>query len=430
MENLQMRGTLDGKTKVFDTIIFDLDGTLLNTLEDLADSVNYALEGMGFPRRSSDEIRKFLGNGGKRLIQMATPEDTSQEQREECLTQFRDYYDRHMDHKTKPYPGVIFLLQGLREWGVKTAVVSNKYDSAVKGLCGKYFNGLVDAAVGDCECRRRKPAPDNVLEALRLLDSRPERTLYVGDSEVDMETAKNAGLTSVGVTWGFRSEALLIQTGAKYLATRPSHIWSLLVSRNQGIEFEASWKENYEGAVLSGKEHSMRDCPYLAQSDRRWGRLPFGKTGTIEDDGCGPASLAMAVNTLTGRMVALPEIVEWAAENDCFCEGKGCYHRLIPQGGAHFGLRVEAIGADRDKLLGALRAGKLAIAVLKRGHFSGGGHFILLRGITKEGKILVADPGSYPRSKAEWDVNLLLSDLSVTAGSGGPLWVLGEQQSQ
>lgn len=410
--------------KVFDTVVFDLDGTLLDTLEDLWSSTNFAMRQMGYPQRTLDEVRRFVGNGVAKLIERAVPAGTSGEDAETCLNYFREFYNEHKNDKTKPYPGIIHLLTGLKEWGYRIGVVSNKYDGAVKELCGLYFSGLVDVAVGERENVRRKPAPDSVLEAVQLLGSTVEKTVYVGDSDVDVLTAQNAGTISIGVAWGFRGEEELERAGASYLATRPYHIWSILVSRNQGIEFEASWKKSYENTVLSGAEYGMRDCGYIAQSDRRWKDVPMGETGSLQDDGCGPAALTMAVNALKGTALSLPDTAEWTVNNGYFCEGKGCYHRVVPEGGAHYGLTVEPIGADKQKLTEALKQKKMAIAVVKRGHFSGGGHFILIRGITKEGKLLIADPGSLPRSQALWDADLVLNDLSKTAGSGGPLWIV------
>ena len=412
------------RLNVFDTVIFDLDGTLLNTLEDLWLSANFALEKMGFPQRSLDEVRRFVGNGVAKLIERAVPDGTGPEAAAECLEAFRQRYNLHMEDRTQPYPGIVHLLAGLQDWGVNVGVVSNKYDQAVKRLCVKYFNGLIDAAVGEGAGLPPKPAPDSVLALAAAFRSKPERVLYVGDSAVDIQTAKNAGAASIGVAWGFRDEEELRNAGADYVVTRPYHIWSVLVSRNRGIAFEESWRRDYRGVVLHGAPYGMRDCVYYNQADKRWGALPFGETGTIQDDGCGPAVLAMAISSLTDNPVDLAQMACWADGKGYYCEGKGCYHRLIPEGARRFGLEAEAVGSHKEKLIQALKEKKMAAAVVRRGDFSGGGHFVLLRGITPEGKILVADPGSYPRSLAEWTVDTILENASDTAGSGGPFWLL------
>ena len=207
--------------------VFDLDGTLLNSLEDLRDGVNFAMKQMGFPQRSTEEMRRFVGNGIGRMVGRAVPEGTSAEKTAACLGLFREYYEEHMADKTRPYAGIPQMLSGLMERGVRVAVVSNKYDAAVKALCGRFFGRLVEVTVGDHPGSRKKPAPDNVFEALLRLGVPPERALYAGDSDVDMETAKNAGLISVGVLWGFRDREELLGAGARHLASEPADILRL-----------------------------------------------------------------------------------------------------------------------------------------------------------------------------------------------------------
>lgn len=218
---------------MIDTVIFDLDGTLLNSLEDLCDSANAALLQMGFPQHGIEEIRYFVGNGVAKLMERAVPAGSSEEAAARALALFRAHYSEHMEDKTRPYEGVMPLLTALREDGYKVGVVSNKYDRAVKSLCEKYFPGLIDAAAGEKENVRRKPAPDGVFEALRLLKSDVSHAVYIGDSNVDIETAKNSGTVSIGVLWGFRDEEELREAGADFIVSKPEQIHRVLTEINQ-----------------------------------------------------------------------------------------------------------------------------------------------------------------------------------------------------
>lgn len=203
----------------YNAILFDLDGTLLNTLEDLTDSCNAALASMGYPARTIDEVCRFVGNGVRKLIELAVP-DAKADVVDECLARFHTFYDEKMEDKTRPYPGTVELLRSLREAGVKVGVVSNKYDGAVKRLCRRFFGDLTPVAIGEREGIRRKPAPDSALEAMRLLGVAAQETLYVGDSAVDIETAHNAGLLCLSVSWGFRTRAELEAAGADEIIDR------------------------------------------------------------------------------------------------------------------------------------------------------------------------------------------------------------------
>ena len=164
---------------------------------------------------------------------------------------------------------------------------------------------------------------------------------------------------------------------------------------------------------------------YYNQTDARWGNKPYGKTSTIGRAGCGPTALAIAVASLTNNKVTPYDVAQWSAANGGLCEGSGSYHSLIPNGGRHYGLTVTSIGRDGKKLVEALQEGKLAIAIMSKGHFTSGGHFIVLRGVTEDGKILVADPASVKRSNKEWDLRIVTGEASRKVGSaGGPFWVL------
>ncbi len=208
-------------------VIFDLDGTLLNTLSDLAASTNFALRCCGYPERTVDEVRSFIGNGVIMLMHRSVPKGTSEADEKACFEKFRSHYLEHMEDTTAPYDGVNELIRTLGEKGIGTAVVSNKLDAGVKGLCKKYFPHLT-CAFGVSDESERKPSPANVYKALSLLGVQKEQALYVGDSEVDVQTAKNAGLEMVGVTWGYRSRELLLSSGAKHIVDAPQEILELI----------------------------------------------------------------------------------------------------------------------------------------------------------------------------------------------------------
>lgn len=196
-------------------VIFDLDGTILDTLGDLADSVNYALAKEGFPLRTVAQVREFVGNGIRKLIERALPPSADAESVDRVFATFKAYYGEHCAVKTAPYEGIIPMLGELKMAGAKLAVLSNKADFAVQTLCEHYFGGCFDRTFGEREGIRRKPAPDAVNELIARMDVSHEATLYVGDSEVDLETARNAGVDCIAVDWGFRDRALLLEHGAE-----------------------------------------------------------------------------------------------------------------------------------------------------------------------------------------------------------------------
>ena len=209
-------------------VIWDLDGTLLNTLCDLAASTNAALAACGLPLRTQDEVRRFVGNGVRRLIERAVPEGSDAQTIERVYSAFVEHYGAHSRDATRPYDGVPELLDALLSRGVKLAIVSNKIDFAVKELSRAYFGERMQVAVGDAPERRIKPAPDSVLEAMRQLGVTREETVYVGDSDVDVETARNAGVTCCAVSWGFRSEESLRAAGAERIAANPAQLLAML----------------------------------------------------------------------------------------------------------------------------------------------------------------------------------------------------------
>ncbi|MBR0092191.1 MAG: HAD family hydrolase [Lachnospiraceae bacterium] len=209
--------------------IFDMDGTTLDTLEDLRDAANHALRMAGFPERSMDEIRMAVGNGAQHLIRMSVPEGTSEEVCKEVLTAFQQHYRAHNNDKTRAYDGIPELLRDLKDAGVRLAVVSNKPDAAVAPLCDLYFKGLFDLAIGEREGIARKPAPDMVEYALRTLGFDKKDAVYIGDSEVDVLTANNSGIDLITVDWGFRTVAQLKKAGAETIVSTPGDVLRLIL---------------------------------------------------------------------------------------------------------------------------------------------------------------------------------------------------------
>ena len=199
----------------YTAVIFDMDGTILDTLNDLASSVNYALEANGLPKRTREEVRRFVGNGAVKLIRRAVPEGTADTLFDKVFALYTTYYDEHCADATKPYDGIPELLALLRSKGVKTAVVSNKPDEAVRVLADTYFPHLFDAAVGTRTGIKTKPAPDSVFEIIKKIGAEKKDCVYVGDSEVDIETAKNAGIPCISVSWGFKGNEFLAEHGAQ-----------------------------------------------------------------------------------------------------------------------------------------------------------------------------------------------------------------------
>ena len=219
------------KYKNINTVIFDMDGTTLNTLVDLANAVNYVLSTFDMPTHEIEEYRKWFGNGIRYAIRCAVPESTSEETIDKMLPVFKKYYGIHCLDETRPYVGILDLMKVLKEHGYKMAIVSNKIDPAVKELNNRFFKEYVDVAIGERDGIRRKPAPDTVIEALKELGSTEETSIYIGDSEVDFETANNSNLPSILVLWGFRDKDYLIKIGAKELANTPMDIFKILNSK-------------------------------------------------------------------------------------------------------------------------------------------------------------------------------------------------------
>lgn len=213
----------------YELAIFDLDGTVLYTLEDLYLSTNYALKKNGLAERSLDEVRRFVGNGIRKLIERAVPENTDTDMINSVHEDFTRHYKVHCADHTRLYDGIEDMLRNLKKAGVKLAVVSNKADYAVKELCEDFFCDMFDAVVGEREGVRKKPAPDSVNEVMRMLGFTSEKCVYIGDSDVDILTAKNAKMSCISVDWGFRDRAFLIESGARYIVSSPKEIEKCII---------------------------------------------------------------------------------------------------------------------------------------------------------------------------------------------------------
>lgn len=216
------------KEKKYEAIVFDLDGTLLNTLEDLMDSVNYALGICGMPEKSYEEIRRSVGNGIERLLELVVPNGPENPQFERALTLFIEYYEEHCNDKTDLYPGIRELLDALKREGFLMAIVSNKYYEGVQNLKQQYFKDYLQVAIGEREGIRKKPAPDTVLAALKELKVPKEKAVYIGDSEVDIATAVNTGMDCIMVGWGFRTREEQEAAGGKVFVESPMEVLELL----------------------------------------------------------------------------------------------------------------------------------------------------------------------------------------------------------
>lgn len=205
-------------------LIFDLDGTLLNTLDDLTDACNHVLRLHGMPTHTAEEVRTFVGNGVRRLLRLAAPAEADETVIDQLERDFAAYYPLHCMDKTRPYEGLMPVLRQLRQQGKRMAIVSNKPDYGVQVLKDAYFSGLMELSVGEQAGVRRKPAPDAVLRVMERLNAAPEECVYIGDSDVDVETAKNAGLPFLGVGWGFCGSEALRGFGAERVIDLPRQL--------------------------------------------------------------------------------------------------------------------------------------------------------------------------------------------------------------
>ncbi|MBQ7119609.1 MAG: HAD family hydrolase [Oscillospiraceae bacterium] len=209
-------------------VLFDLDGTLLNTLSDLTDSVNFMLENFGFPTHSEQKIRSIVGHGVKNLISRALPPDASEELFEKALSTYKAHYETNQINKTAPYAGIPAMLRELKSRGIKLAIVSNKHNEATQFLSRHYFGDLIDFTIGNCDFLEKKPAPDMANYVLDKLDISKNEAVFAGDAETDILTAKNAGLPCITVTWGFRDRDELIGSGAEIFVDEPKDFISVI----------------------------------------------------------------------------------------------------------------------------------------------------------------------------------------------------------
>ncbi len=214
--------------KSYDTVIFDLDGTLLNTLEDLADAVNFVMRANQYPERTVEEVRCFVGNGIRRLMEQAVPKHVIGEEFERVFEEFKNYYTEHCQIKTCAYEGIMSLLSCLYEKRYAMAIVSNKNHAAVCELNDIYFKEYINVAIGQKDGIRKKPAPDTVIQALKELGKDKEKAIYVGDSEVDFATAKNSGMDCALVTWGFRTVEELAEFSPTAFIDKPEELLGVL----------------------------------------------------------------------------------------------------------------------------------------------------------------------------------------------------------
>lgn len=216
----------------YQLVIFDMDGTLLYTLQDLSDGLNYALRKNGYPQKSPQEVRSYVGNGIRNEVRCSLPKDTDPIIQEKVYEDFRDYYGQHCRDHTKPYDGILSLLQQLKENHVFTAVVSNKGDAEVQQLDHQYFEGLLNIGVGEKEGIARKPAPDTVNKVLNELSVDRKNAVYVGDSEVDIQTARNACMKCIIVDWGYRDHDFLVKEGAETIVSTPQELLNHLLKQH------------------------------------------------------------------------------------------------------------------------------------------------------------------------------------------------------
>ena len=213
----------------YQAVLFDMDGTVLDTLDDLCDSINHSLAEFSLPQVSREHVRQCLGNGAAFLVSHSIPAGSSPDLEADVLAFYKPWYDAHCLIKTAPYEGILPMMQSLKEQGLRLAIISNKPDRAVQELSDAFFPGLLELSVGESPSVRRKPAPDTVLTAASQIGLSVDQCVYVGDSEVDLQTARNAGMDCISVTWGFRDEAQLIEAGASVLVRTPEELESFLL---------------------------------------------------------------------------------------------------------------------------------------------------------------------------------------------------------
>ena len=245
-------------------------------------------------------------------------------------------------------------------------------------------------------------------------------------SKLDYSASITDGILNISV-WDLTPDAYMDRLGFSQAEKDWAQLLYSVMAEDQSTTITDTDGTGYYGTDYGNITFTNAETPvvYYNQTDARWGNKPYGRTSTIGRAGCGPTALAIAVASLTSNKVTPADTAQWSVENGGLCEGSGSYHSLIPNGGRHYGLTVTSIGRNGQKLVEALQQGKLVIAIMSKGHFTSSGHFIVMRGVTEDGKILVADPASVKRSNKEWDLRIITSEASRRVGSaGGPFWVM------
>lgn len=259
---------------------------------------------------------------------------------------------------------------------------------------------------------------------LNVMDDDALEDLFYG--KLDYSASITDRVLNISV-WDLTPEAYMNRLGFSQEEKKWAELLYSVMVEDQSTSITDTDGSGYYGTDYGDITFSNAATPvvYYNQTDARWGNKPYGKTSTIGRAGCGPTALAIAVASLTANKVTPYDVAQWSVANGGLCEGSGSYHSLIPSGGRHYGLTVTSIGRDGKKLVEALQEGKLVIAIMSKGHFTSGGHFIVLRGVTEDGKILVADPASVKRSNKDWDLRIVTGEASrKVASAGGPFWVL------
>ncbi len=412
----------------FDAVIFDLDGTLIDTLEDLTWATNAALREFGLKEKTVEEVRALVGRGIRELVRDAS--GLEGDDLEKCVQRFQAHYEAHLDVFTKPYGGVVELLTQLRANGIKVAVLSNKYESAAKRLCAKFFPNLIDFVIGgDHAGIAKKPDPSGAQLALRLL--RCERPIYCGDTATDIQTARAARIKCVAVSWGFRARETLSQAdviidraeefipAADALSRKGrgkkavfSLLLALLLLAGAFFAYRHFGPKRYPIAEDKGMA-----VPYISQKDYTKTVCTIdGIKRSVKSSGCGATCIAMVSRYYFGEDASSdPQaLFEWAYQNR-FYAGNGIGHEGMDALAAYCGLKSRWTD-DMEEARTALSEQQLVIAHMGPGEFTGDGHYILLRGIAEDGTILVNDPNSETRSAKNYEMPFIAGQLKINPG--------------
>ena len=312
--------------------------------------------------------------------------------------------------------------------------IINPYDANLVYNCNLFVSQYCAAKDKDFESIKLSDMASVLRTGKDKLYSYTSRTELRVRTEVDPETEEETRITENWVIYTiayngehYFADTIFHLTGEqKVLAQNYAQNMSLFM--DDGMYQHLTSSEyiigpSYEGIVFTDGQTQV---VYYNQLDSRWATVMYGTSGTIGQGGCGPTSMAIVISTLTGQAHDPVELANWSVANGHRCEGNGSYHSLIPESAKAYGLAVEGAGVnDAQKIADALASGKLVVALMSKGHFTSGGHYIVLRGVTADGKILVADPASYSRSEKQWELSLILNEARRGAGAGGPFWIIG-----